>query len=123
MAEINKKQELVIRRNFEASRTAVWKAWTVAEHFSRWYGLEGSSLTDVRMDVRSGGSWRAVMHVAGGKDISWLADYVKVEEPEMLAFAMRNPENHEGPEREMVTVEFEETSGHTTMLFKQSGNL
>jgi uncharacterized protein YdhG (YjbR/CyaY superfamily)/uncharacterized protein YndB with AHSA1/START domain len=117
------RQEVVITRSFDAPRRLVWKAWTEPDLFAQWYGLSNSSLSDVKMDVKAGGGWSTIMHIPNAPDISWEADYKEVAELERLAFALRNPDNHEDPNREIVTVTFEELDGKTQMVFNQAGNL
>ncbi len=116
-------REVIITRIFDATRELVWKAWTEPEKFVRWYGLSNSTLSDVRMDVREGGQWSAVMHIPGAPDISWEADYREVRPPERLAFALRDPENHASPNVEKVTVTFEDLGTRTRMVFRQAGSL
>ena len=40
-----------ITRIFDAPRELVWKAWTEPDQFAHWFGLEGSRLEAVQMDV------------------------------------------------------------------------
>jgi uncharacterized protein YndB with AHSA1/START domain/uncharacterized protein YdhG (YjbR/CyaY superfamily) len=117
------RQEVVIRRSFDAPRQLVWRAWTEPDLLAQWYGLSNSTLSDVEMDVRVGGGWSAIMHIPDAPDIPWKADYREVAEPERLVFALRNPENLKDPNRGIVTVTFEESGSKTRMIFSQTGNL
>ncbi|MFZ2035650.1 MAG: SRPBCC domain-containing protein [Dehalococcoidales bacterium] len=116
-------QELTIIRNFDAAREFVWKAWTVPDLFAQWYGLTNSTLSGVKMDVRVGGGWSAIMHIPNTPEISWKADYSEVAEPKRLVFALRNPDNLEDPNREIVSVIFEKLGDKTRVVFSQAGNL
>jgi uncharacterized protein YndB with AHSA1/START domain len=118
-----RKQELVIRRVFNAPQELVWKAWAEPDYFAQWYGLPNSTLSDVRMDVKSGGTWSAIMHIPDTSDISWKADYIEVMEPERLVFALRNPDDFEDPDQEIISVNLEDINNRTEMIFNQAGNL
>jgi uncharacterized protein YndB with AHSA1/START domain len=118
-----KRQEVVITREFDAPLELVWKAWTDPALFAQWYGLSNSTLSDVRMDVRAGGGWSAVMHIEKAPDISWKADYLEVLEPNRLVFALKDPDNPESPNREIVTVMLRKVGVKTRLVFNQSGNL
>jgi uncharacterized protein YndB with AHSA1/START domain len=110
-------QELTIIRNFDAPREFVWKAWTDPDLFAQWYGLSNSTLADVTMDARVDGGWSGTMHIPSAPDIFWKADYSEVVEPKRLVFALRNPDNIGDPNREIVTVTFENTSDKTRVVF------
>ena len=53
----------------------------------------------------------------------WKGDYREVAEPKRLVFALKNPDNPEDPNREIVTVTFEKLGGKTRVVFSQAGNL
>jgi uncharacterized protein YndB with AHSA1/START domain len=116
-------QEVTIIRTFDAPREFVWKAWTDPDLFAQWYGLSNSTLSNVRMDVRVGGGWSAIMHIPNVPDIFWKADYREIAKPKRLVFALRNPDNLEDSNREIVTVTFEKLGGKTRVVFSQAGNL
>src|SRR5688572_4224932 len=59
--------ELVITRQFDAPRSLVFKAWTQPEHLVRWLGPKDFSASAVRIDLRPGGAWSAVITSAEGK--------------------------------------------------------
>ena len=112
---------LTITRSFAAPREQVWAAWTTPEHFSVWFGTAAVDvpLATLRMDVRMGGAWSAVMHVPDGQRIDWVGEYVEVAPPERLAFTMTDdPAN---PAREPVTVVLAEVDGGTSMTMTQRG--
>jgi uncharacterized protein YndB with AHSA1/START domain len=117
------RQEVTIIRTFDAPREFVWKAWTDPDLFAQWYGLSNSTLSDVKMDARVGGGWSGTMHIPNTPDIFWKGDYREVAEPKRLVFALKNPDNPEDPNREIVTVTFEKLGGKTRVVFSQAGNL
>lgn len=116
-------QRLIIVRDFAAPREKVWRAWTEPGLFARWYGIEESTLSDVKMDVRTGGGWSAVMHIPSIPDIHWNAEYRAVVKPEKLVFLMKNPEDEEDTNVETVTVLFQGEEEKTRIIFTQTGNL
>lgn len=116
-------QEVIIIRNFDAPRELIWKTWTDPDLFAKWYGLSNSILSDLKMDVRVGSGWSAIMHIPNVPDIFWKADYNEVAEPKRLVFGLRNPDNLEDPHREIVTVTFEKLGGKTKVVFRQAGSL
>jgi uncharacterized protein YndB with AHSA1/START domain len=115
--------EVTIIRNFDAPREFVWKAWTDPDLFAQWYGLSNSTLSDAKIDARVGGGWSGTTHIPNAPDIFWKAEYTDVAKPKRLVFALRNPDHLEDPNREIVTVTFEQLGGKTRMVFSQAGNL
>jgi uncharacterized protein YndB with AHSA1/START domain len=51
---------IVVRRDFDAPPTRVWRAMTEPEHMKRWLGSPDFPLTTCEMDVRVGGRYRWV---------------------------------------------------------------
>ena len=46
---------VVIERAFNAPVDLIWRLWTDAEEYPKWYGPNGFTVTVVEMDVRVGG--------------------------------------------------------------------
>ena len=109
-----------ITRVFEAPRQLVWNAWTQPEQFAQWFGLEGSGMKDVEMDVRPGGTWRGTMLIPEGSDIHWLGLYLEVDEPERLVVAITDQEPLVEP-YETLTAVFSDAGDKTEMHLRQSG--
>lgn len=57
--------ELVITRVFDAPVEMVWKAWSVPEHFKKWWGPEGFTCPTAKIDFRVGGKHLSCMRGAG----------------------------------------------------------
>lgn len=57
------KDTIVIERTFEAPVGLIWQLWTQPEHFAKWYGPEGVTVTVDKMDVRIGGKHLFCMHM------------------------------------------------------------
>jgi uncharacterized protein YndB with AHSA1/START domain len=116
-----------IVRIFDAPREEVFRAWTEPEAFGAWFGEHGSSvpLEKLEMDVRPGGTWRAVMIVdPQGSEHPFAGRYEEVVEPERLVMAFTDPIDPDNPNVELVTVELADLGdGTTQMTFSQRGNL
>ncbi|WP_213815528.1 SRPBCC domain-containing protein [Glaciihabitans sp. dw_435] len=113
---------LTIARTFAAPRERVFRAWTTPEDFSIWFGTDGVDvpLETLSMDVRTGGIWKATMHIPDGPTINWTGEYIAVDPPSFVSFTMTD--QPDDPAREPVTVSLIETAdGGTEMVMTQSG--
>ena len=54
-------RDFVLVREFEVPRALLWRAWTEAEHFARWWGPAAFENTVCEIDARVGGRWRVTM--------------------------------------------------------------
>ena len=70
-----------VTRVINAPRELVWDAWTLPEHFSRWFGTEAVNvpLDSVVMDVRPGGKLAATMVFDDGNKMEWFGEYRVVD--------------------------------------------
>ena len=59
-------REIVIVREFEATRDRVWRAFTEPELVAQWWG-RGNEVVIERMEVERGGHWRFVEHGPEGE--------------------------------------------------------
>jgi uncharacterized protein YndB with AHSA1/START domain len=111
---------LIITRLFKAPREHVWKAWTHPEDFSAWFGTEAVDVppATVSLDVRTGGSWSAEMHLPEGDTVHWFGEYTQVDPPRLLAFTM-NDDAAQPPYPEPVVVELRQADGGTEMILTQ----
>jgi uncharacterized protein YndB with AHSA1/START domain len=104
---------IVMQRMFNAPRELVFDAWTMPEHLAQWYGMQGSTLTECRVDLRPGGSCRMVIRESNGEEYGFGGRYMEVLWPERLVHTyLFDPY----PEDEaMVTVIFETMEGGTLL--------
>ena len=81
---------LTITRSFAAPREAVFDAWTNPEKFAVWFGTDGVDVPaeTLSMDVRPGGSWKAVMKLPDDTSISWVGEYLEVDAPSHLVMTI-----------------------------------
>jgi uncharacterized protein YndB with AHSA1/START domain len=115
-----------ITRVFDAPRELVFRAWTDPAQFAAWFGATNSvPLETLTMDVRPGGAWRAIMHVAEPQPMELLfhGEFREVVEPERLVLTLKNPFDADDPKVEVVTVVLNDLGGRTEMLFEQVGHL
>lgn len=77
---------LVITRVFAAPRALVFRAWTQADHFARWFGPRGSTLPFCVIDARPGGTLHFCHRFHDHADVWVRGTYDAVAAPERLAF-------------------------------------
>jgi uncharacterized protein YndB with AHSA1/START domain len=61
-------KEIVITRDFNASRDLVWTAFTYPEWMKQWWGPKGYTAPVVQIDLRVGGKYLNCMRSPEGKD-------------------------------------------------------
>lgn len=109
--------ELTIRRDFRASRSRVFAAWTDPAQLRHWCCPTGFSITVCEGDVRPGGSFRSCMRSPQGEDHWVTGVYREVVAPERLVFTHRWLDDSGDPGHEtVVTVSLAETEGGGTRL-------
>jgi uncharacterized protein YndB with AHSA1/START domain len=111
-------REIVIARDFDAPRAAVFDAWTDAKHLARWWGPDGFTTTTHAIDVRPGGVWRFVMHGPDGRDYQNTITYLEVARPARLVYEHGGEEQELGAVRFGVTVTFEWSGGKTRVTLR-----
>jgi uncharacterized protein YndB with AHSA1/START domain len=111
--------ELIITRILDAPAVLVYKAWTSPERMVRWMGPEGFTVPSVKLDVREGGHYRALIRSPEGKDYWFRGTYREVVENRRLVFTFAWEEDGERGEENLVTVTFAEEGGKTRMTFRQ----
>jgi uncharacterized protein YndB with AHSA1/START domain len=112
----------------------VWKAWTDAELFKRWWGPKDFTAPSVTLEPRVGGRFLGAMRSPQGQEIWSTGVYREVEKPARLvmtdSFADKDgnvvPAAYYGfdadfPRELLVTVTFEERDGKTVMTLRHGG--
>jgi uncharacterized protein YndB with AHSA1/START domain len=109
-------EPIVITRTFAAPRERVFDAWTTPADFSAWFGTADIEvpLDTLRMDVREGGAWSAVMRLPDGNAIDWAGEYVELDRPSRLAMTLTDRPDE--PAGEPLTVDLEEVAGGATRM-------
>ncbi|HEX4694589.1 SRPBCC family protein [Sphingomonas sp.] len=111
-------RELVVTRTFDAPPSIVFRAWSQAELFRRWWvpkSAPGVSLVSCDMDVRTGGKYRLEFSAGGSDAMAFYGKYLEVVPDERIVWT-----NDEGEEGAVTTVTFEEQSGKTLLTFHEA---
>lgn len=118
-------REITLTRMIFAPRELVFQAWTDPGHLARWFGPEGFTVSDCRVDARVGGKWRLTMRANDelarrvGRDHPAGGEYLEVEKPSRLVFT-NNALDAGGQVilEGLTTVTFEELGGATRMTLR-----
>jgi uncharacterized protein YndB with AHSA1/START domain len=112
-----------IVRILPAPPELVFTAWTTPEHFSQWFGEDGSELPVelISMDVGAGGRWSCVMyHGPDRVEIPFAGGYLVVDPPLHLVQTLDDPGGSGAVE--VMTVDLTDLGdGTTEMVFTQTG--
>lgn len=112
-----REREILMRRTLNASREKVWKVWTRPEHLKNWWGPDGFTITHREMDVRSGGTWRFLMHGPDGRDYPNKIIFREVLEPELLVYKHESDDDEASADFQ-VTVTFEQQGSKTRLTMR-----
>ena len=112
-------EQIAIRREFDAPKHLVYKAWTTPELVKRWWSGKRGKVTIAEIDLRVGGTWRYVMTSSSGHEVAFHGEFREIVPNERIV----STEVYEmpgapalAPEDEPVNViTFEEHDGRTTM--------
>lgn len=120
--------ELVLTRVFQAPRELVFRAWTEAEHWARWFGPHGSTLPFCQLDARPGGTLHYQHHFPDYPDVWVRGTYTHVAPPERVSFtawfsdpAGRRVERPGFPGEMSITVDFAEHPQGTLVTIHHAG--
>lgn len=133
LSTVSTAHELEITRVFEAPRELVWRAWTEAELFKRWFGPKGYTIPHCTIDLRVGGKYVYCMRSMEGQDF-WVTGTYRVIQPverlvntDSFADAKGNvvPSSHYGmeglPLEMLVTIKLEAQGKRTKMTMRHEG--
>ena len=108
-------REIVLARVLDATREAVFAAWTDADEFCQWFGPDGFTCTVRDMDVRPGGRARFEMVSGDGTVYTNRFDYLEVVRAERLVLD-HGSDVDDDPARFRVTITFDEQADGKTVL-------
>ena len=78
---------ILVKREFNAPKNLVWKAWTTSEILDEWWAPKPYKCTTKTMDFRNGGFWLYNMSGPEG-DVHWCrADFSGIKEEEVFEAA------------------------------------
>ena len=115
--ERKSERELVTTRTFDGPARLVFRAWTEAELFRRWWVPKscGLSLLSCELDVRVGGTYRLVFsHPSAPQPMAFFGRYLEVVPNSRLVWT--NDEGGDGGA--VTTVTFEEKDGKTLLVMR-----
>ncbi|HEX6352768.1 SRPBCC domain-containing protein [Actinophytocola sp.] len=99
-------RDIVITREFAASRSRVFDAHTKPELLKRWFGPHGWRLVVCEVDLRPGGAWRMVMHGPAGERMNLHGTYLEIDPPNRLVMTETNADCHARAAHEsIITIE------------------
>lgn len=108
-------RELVVTRAFSAPRDIVFRAWSNAELFRRWWVPKSVPITllSCELDVRTGGTYKLVFsHPAAPEPMAFFGKYVDVVPPSRIVWTNEEA----GESGQVTTVTFEEQGGQTLVV-------
>ena len=114
------KQEIIIEREFDASRELVFKACTDPQLIPQWWGPRYLSTQVDQMDVRPGGQWRFLNRDAEGKEYAFHGVYHEVLAPERIIDTFEFEGLPETGHVTLETMKLEKLPGGRTKLIVQS---
>ncbi|MEN7530135.1 SRPBCC domain-containing protein [Cupriavidus sp. DL-D2] len=77
--ESTPRQSLDVSRTFNAPPELVFKAWSAAEHLSRWFSPHGFTIPECEVEFRPGGKFELRMKSDDGTYDQWLrGHYVEI---------------------------------------------
>lgn len=79
-------REFELIREFNAPPELVFDAWTQPEHMAQWWGPNGFTSPDCRMDAQPGGAFRIVMRAPDGQDFPFKGHFLEVHRPYRLVY-------------------------------------
>jgi uncharacterized protein YndB with AHSA1/START domain len=112
-------EQILIRREFDAPRHLVFRAWTTPELVRRWWHANRGEVTVVEIDLRVGGKWRYVMVADGGLEVGFHGEYREIVPNERIVSTETYEGLPEGVSEEdgttVNTATFAEADGRTTV--------
>lgn len=114
--------QLLLEREFNASRDLVYEVWSEPKHLANWWGPTGFSMPFCDVDFRVGGQYRICMRSPEGED-HWLrGEYKVIDRPQRLVFTWlrENPDGSIWCEA-LVEASFEEAGDSTRFRMHQTG--
>src|ERR1700755_3494486 len=115
--ERKSERELVITRTVSGPLRLVYDAWAKPELFIRWWIPKSApiKLVSYDADIRTGGSYKLVFDVGGGRTLEFFGKYLDVTPNSRPSRS--NDEGHEG--NQITTVTFEEQGDKTVVAITE----
>lgn len=107
-------RDILLTRTFDAPRSAVFEAWTKAEHVKHWWDTSGVQLSICEIDLRPNGVFRWVNR-AHGREHTFAGTYREITPPERLVFTVKIFPSRPDP---LTTLLFSEDGSKTKLTMK-----
>jgi len=123
---------IAIERIIDAPVDLIWQIWTQPQHFKKWYGPQGFTVSVAKMDVRVGGKCLICMETQtpdGSIKIWTTGEYIEVVTNKRLVYTDSIADAHgnviesdgDQPTMTRVTIVLEALGGRTKMLVTHAG--
>jgi uncharacterized protein YndB with AHSA1/START domain len=127
---VEKSDEFIISRVFDAPRERVWKAWTEAERLKQWWGPKGFTVSHCTVDLRPGGVMHYCLRSPDGDDMWGRFVYREIVAPERIVWInsfsdkkgglVRHPMHTNWPMELLSTLTLAKDEGRTTLTLQWS---
>lgn len=111
-------RELVVTRRFAGPPALLFRAWSEAALFRRWWvpaSFTGARLVDCAMDARTGGGYRLVYGTDDGAEMAFHGRYLDVLPNQRLVWT-----NEEDSDGAITTVTFTADGDATLVTFSET---
>ena len=102
MSTPESEREMVVSRVIDGPRELVFRAYTTAEHLTRWYGPNGITTSTRAFEFRPGGVWEFTMHAADGSEFPNWIEWLEIVPPERIVY--RHGDGRDDPRSFVSTV-------------------
>ncbi|MBI3899818.1 MAG: SRPBCC domain-containing protein [Gammaproteobacteria bacterium] len=108
---------IVLRRQFDAPRAQVFRAWTDPQVLMQWFAPSADfQIPAVEVDLRVGGGYRIEMIDPDGKRHCAIGRYEEIRPPEKLVFTWTWERDEIGTGDTLVTVDLRDVGGRTELV-------
>lgn len=116
-------KQMINQRLIDGPRNLVFKAWTEADHITKWWGPRGFTTTTKEIDICEGGVWRYTMHGPDGTDYPNRIIFKKII-PDTIILYDHDNDDDQHPFAFIAEVTFTEKGAQTlvttTLTFKDN---
>jgi uncharacterized protein YndB with AHSA1/START domain len=112
-------EQILIRREFDAPKHLVYKAWTTPELVKRWWPGRRGEMTSAEIDLRVGGTWRYVMIAHGEFEVAFHGEFREIVPNERIVttevYEMPGADALPDADAPLNIITFTEVDGRTTL--------
>lgn len=114
------KQDILITRDFNASREQVFRAYTDPNIYKNWIGPKEMKTTIQTFDPKPGGKYRYIQRDKSGKEFAFHGVYHEVKSPELIIETFEYEGLPEKGHALLESVKFESLSSNKTRVISKS---